>query len=194
MSKLGIVLLREWQLHNHPHNCCFEEGPDAGSAICPSHYPNLRGWLAANGYPVDSLHDGKFFGASLDDVSYRVNTSRTYRVPSVDEAMSEGLEGDYRAALEDEDAPVEDEKSVEEAIFQYMSDNFNAQGGALIAIARSQERIETLLSDILASVNALEEKVSERSEEAVVNAPVFGEVATDEALLNILKVLRRPGR
>jgi len=194
MSMLGIDLLRQWDSHNRKHDCYYDSEWSSGED-CPSSYPNLRAYLEAAGFPVEGVI-GQFFGRDLNEPNFRSRISGTefpvekpvsisdrrkthtltssraasrYYTPTTDDVLRERAERASKADTEPTEKPWEVEAM--EYFKERLDEIHESMVRAFAGVMAEQSKQTTLLSDLLTSVNALEEKIDERSESRVAVEP-----------------------
>lgn len=188
-DKLAIEYLREWDYHNNKHHCYYLESNDSGVSECPGDFPTLRAFLESREFPVENVI-GRFFGRDLDEPNSRSRISGQENQVSIAEMRRRGAlrvnRGVHYRESTDEvlrnraskaaGEPVENEQvawQVEamEYFKERLDEIHESMVRAFSGVMAQGSRHETLLSDILTSVNALEEKIDERSESRVAVQP-----------------------
>lgn len=184
-NQMGIDLLREWDFHNRKHHCYYEESEDTGTAVCPASHATLRHFLSESGFPVERLV-GPFFGRDLNEPNFRSRISGQEKPVSIRDLKDKGTlrrntQVRYQPTTDDvlrsraqraAEAPSEnDEGAWQVQAMDYFKERLDeiheSMVRAFAGVMAEQSGQTILLNDILTSVNALEDKVAERSEAAV---------------------------
>lgn len=188
-DKLAIEYLREWDFHNNKHHCYYLESNDSGVDECPGDFPTLRAFLESREFPVESVI-GRFFGRDLDEPNSRSRISGKENPVSIAELRRRGnLRANkgvhYRESTDEvlrnraqkaTGQPVENEQAAWQVeAMEYFKERLDEIHESMVrafsGVMAQGSRHETLLSDLLTSVNALEEKITERSEVGVAVEP-----------------------